>query len=97
MVRVDVKVTPKKCPRGRKTCAKVANVTVRLTRAATASLRFEQRVKRGRRMVWKAYRTGSLRATASARTFKLRGMKKGSYRVKVTVGRSSQTKSFTVK
>ena len=71
-------------------------MTVRLTRSATASLRFEQRVKRGRRMVWKAYRTRSMKATASAGSVTLKGLKKGSYRVKVTVGRSAKTKSFTV-
>ena len=85
------------CPRGRKTCPKAANVIVRLTRSATASLRFEQRVKRGRRTSWKVYRTRSMQATASARTYTLNGLKPGSYRVKVTVGGKGKTKNFTVR
>ena len=90
VVKVSVKVTPKTCPRARKTCAKAAKVTVRLTRSATVSLRFEQRVKRGRRMVWKRYSTRSMTATTSARSYTLKRLKAGSYRVVATVARQGQ-------
>jgi subtilisin family serine protease len=97
VVAVSVKVTPKKCARGRKTCQRTAKVTVRLTRAATASLRFEQRVKRGRRTSWKRVTTRSLKATASATTYALKGIKPGSYRVKVTVAGKGKSRNFTVR
>ena len=72
-------------------------MTVRLTRSATASLRFEQRVKRGRRMVWKRYTTRSMNATTSARSYTLKRLKAGSYRVIVTVAGKGKTKNFTVR
>jgi subtilisin family serine protease len=93
---VGVKVS--RCPRGRKkTCLKSAKVTVRLTRAATASLRFEKGRKRGRKTVWKRYTVRSLNATTSARSYTLKRLKKGSYRVIVTVAGKGKTKNFTVK
>ena len=97
MATVGVKVTPKRCPGARRTCLKTAKVTVRLTRAATASLRFEQRVKRGSRMIWKRYTTKSLNATTSARSYSLKRLKKGSYRVVVTVAGKGKTKNFIVR
>ena len=72
-------------------------MTVRLTRTATASLRFEQGRKRGRKTVWKRYTVRSLNATTSARSYTLKRLKKGSYRVIVTVAGKGKTKNFTVK
>ena len=72
-------------------------MTVRLTRTATASLRFEQARKRGRKTVWKRYTVRSLNATTSARSYTLKRLKKGSYRVIVTVAGKGKTKNFTVK
>jgi subtilisin family serine protease len=95
---VSVRLLPKRCPRGKSGCARSAKVTIRLTRAATASLRFEQRVKRGRRMVWRRYTVKSLNATTSARSYTLKRLKKGSYRVLVTTaGGKGKTKNFRVK
>lgn len=95
---VSVRLLPKRCPRGKSNCAKSAKVTIRLTRTATASLRFEQRVKRGRRMVWRRYTVKSLNATTSARSYTLKRLKKGSYRVIVTTtGGKGKTKNFKVR
>jgi hypothetical protein len=94
----SVRVTVSRCPRGRRTCLKSAKVTVRLTQAATASLRFEKRGKRGRKTVWKRYTVKSLKATTSSASYTLKRLKKGSYRVRVTVaGGNGKTKNFTVR
>ena len=64
-------------PARRKTCQKSAKVTVRLTRTAKASLRFEQGRKRGRKTVWKRYTVRSLNATTSARSYTLKRPQEG--------------------
>ena len=94
----SVKVRVSRCPRGRRSCLKSAKVTVRLTHSATASLRFETRAKRGRKKVWKRYTVKSLYATTSSRSYTLKRLKKGSYRVVVSVaGGKGKTKNCTVR
>ena len=62
-----------KCPKGKKQCAKVATVTVKVSRQAKVALKVERQDRRRGRLVWKRVKSQSLTATARGRSLKVRG------------------------
>jgi hypothetical protein len=101
ILSVKVKVSPRRCTTER-SCRKSAKVTVKLSRTAKIALRVEHRVRRQGRWVWVRVTSRSLTATASGRSLVVRGtrgrsLKRGPYRVTVTVaGRTRATSRFSV-
>jgi len=96
VLSVRVRTTPKRCPRGRKTCSKTARVTVKMSRSAKLSLRIERRTKRKGKTVWRKVTTRSLKASSSKRSLTVRRLKPGSYRVIAKISGHQARRNFKV-
>jgi hypothetical protein len=97
IVSLDVKFS--KCRKGKK-CAKVATVTVKLSRQARVAVKLERRDRNKRgRMVWKRIKSQSLTANARGGTVKVRGKRSGKktkYRLTATLAGKAKAISFKV-
>jgi subtilisin family serine protease len=88
-----------KCPKGRKQCAKVATVTVKVSRQAKVALKVERQDRQRGRLVWKRVKSQSLTATARGRSLKVRGRRSrpnARYRVTATLAGKAKAVSFKV-
>ena len=72
ILSINVRVTPKRCTRGR-SCRKAAKVTVRVSRTATVALRVERQVRKRGRLTWQRVTSRSLTATSRGRSLTVRG------------------------
>jgi subtilisin family serine protease len=101
IVSLRAKLSPRKCPKSKRHCTKVAKVTVKLSQRARVAMKIEKRVrsKRSRRWVWRRASSKSLVATARGSSLTVRG-KRGKratkYRVTATLAGHSEAVRFSV-
>ena len=88
-----------KCPKGQKQCAKVATVTVKVSRQAKVALKVERQDRKRGRLVWKRVKSQSLTANARGSSLKVRGKRgkpSSKYRVTATLAGKAKAVSFKV-
>src|SRR6185369_9331383 len=88
IVSLIAKVTPKSCPKSTPNCARVAKVTVKLSRQAKVALKVEQQVRKRGKLVWKRVSVRSMSANAKGTTLTVRGKRgkpRSKYRVTATL------------